>query len=958
MQAKNFQIGLRKLTTCFTLSLNIFYATSAYANPQGPTIVSGDLAIENVGSVLNIKQNSDKAIINWQSFNIQNNEVTTFKQNSPSSIILNRVNSADPSSISGKIAANGTVILINQNGVLFNKGSVVNVNSLIASTANISDDNFLNNQFTFTAAGNGLISNEGLIIAQENGLVGLVGPNISNNGVIQAKLGKVALASGDSATIDLYGDNLLELQVNGPISSQLIEHNGSIAASEILITAAAGQDIVNSLISITGELKTVSVAEQNGVITISAQQPDAQINIDSASIDASGELGGNIAILADNISLLNQTVINASGNNSQNTTGQILIGGDYLGQGETPTAQNLYVDQGVQIYNDAIESGNGGKTILWSNQQTTFKGSVFARGGQSSGNGGFLETSSAGKLIAEGSVDLTAANGAKGTYLLDPDNIYIYGLSNGLNGLFLLSSFQDNPDLDGLTNNNLSLWLDPSDIYTITLNYSSVNNQTVTGGQSTTTLTTDVDVDLTPYVIPNSRIKLNPQSLYGLARSLDPDSYNVVSSTYTPGVGTQLNLGAALTANYSSASLYLGLVSNIFDKSSNGYTFYSTQPATWVSSGQNNQGVITSSVMATNTTIPAMDAFFVFSNSNGSTGTLLSDGTYAFAYGIDPSDGLLKLTFEPTNTAEDGYVNGDANNDLVPDADYIIASYTNSNEIDLDGNNLTIDLPGNDISGLTGEIILYDSDLTATGRSLVEQYLSAKWNIALTPWGTGDTEVEQATAADGYTVFSNMYLARLAQTSDLVLTANEQLNINLMGDTLNIPTQGSNITFNANNINVAFSTIQTNGGNITFNGALNFSNNSSINSNGGDITFNLTAPLTYNSVNHSINAMGDANNGVIAFNNDDLTAASNSINYISMQAGSFEFNTNMDFSSSYYTDIMLTSQSSLTFNNINNKNNIFATTIGDSADIIIPNGVQLNGSYVLLTPTGNIINNN
>jgi hypothetical protein len=203
-----------------------------------------------------------------------------------------------------------------------------------------------------------------------------------------------------------------------------------------------------------------------------------------------------------------------------------------------------------------------------------------------------------------------------------------------------------------------------------------------------------------------------------------------------------------------------------------------------------------------------------------------------------------------------------------------------------------------------------------------------------------------------------MYLARLAQTSDLVLTANEQLNINLMGDTLNIPTQGSNITFNANNINVAFSTIQTNGGNITFNGALNFSNNSSINSNGGDITFNLTAPLTYNSVNHSINAMGDANNGVIAFNNDDLTAASNSINYISMQAGSFEFNTNMDFSSSYYTDIMLTSQSSLTFNNINNKNNIFATTIGDSADIIIPNGVQLNGSYVLLTPTGNIINNN
>ena len=179
----------------------------------------GQASISQSGNTLDITQTSNKAVINWLGFDIAPGETTQFFQPSSGAIALNRVNSNSASQINGNLLANGNIIIINQNGVMFGAGSRVDVNGLVATTANISDSAFMNNTtglFTFDQPGNpnASITNNGTITAAQAGLVGLVAPNVINNGTITAKLGKVQLASGDTFTVDMYGDNLMSVAVS------------------------------------------------------------------------------------------------------------------------------------------------------------------------------------------------------------------------------------------------------------------------------------------------------------------------------------------------------------------------------------------------------------------------------------------------------------------------------------------------------------------------------------------------------------------------------------------------------------------------------------------------------------------------------------------------------------------------------------------------------------------------
>ncbi|MEI7464873.1 MAG: filamentous hemagglutinin N-terminal domain-containing protein, partial [Burkholderiales bacterium] len=89
--------------------------------------------------LLTVDQASQRAILDWKSFNISSDAEVRFNQPSATASILNRIYSADPSIIQGKLTANGQVLLINQNGILFDRGSQVNVQALLASTLNISN---------------------------------------------------------------------------------------------------------------------------------------------------------------------------------------------------------------------------------------------------------------------------------------------------------------------------------------------------------------------------------------------------------------------------------------------------------------------------------------------------------------------------------------------------------------------------------------------------------------------------------------------------------------------------------------------------------------------------------------------------------------------------------------------------------------------------------------------------
>src|SRR6478736_7346569 len=183
----------------------------AFANPLDGNVVAGGANISSTGKTLTVDQTTNRTVIDWRKFDIEADETTRFNQPNSSSVALNRVrNSTDASQIQGTLSANGNVIIVNPNGVIFGPTSRVDVNGLVATTADTDNTRFMNGEMVFDKPGNpnATIRNDGQITAKEAGLVGLVAPNVINNGVITAKLGRVHLASGDTATIDLYGDGL------------------------------------------------------------------------------------------------------------------------------------------------------------------------------------------------------------------------------------------------------------------------------------------------------------------------------------------------------------------------------------------------------------------------------------------------------------------------------------------------------------------------------------------------------------------------------------------------------------------------------------------------------------------------------------------------------------------------------------------------------------------------------
>ena len=123
------------------------------ARPTGGSVVAGAAAISQTGSNTRIDQSSQRAAINWQSFNVGSQQSVTFSQPSASAVALNRVTGPDPSQIAGRIDANGQIILVNQSGVNFYKGAQVNAAGVMVSAAGITNQNFMAGVMKFDQPG-------------------------------------------------------------------------------------------------------------------------------------------------------------------------------------------------------------------------------------------------------------------------------------------------------------------------------------------------------------------------------------------------------------------------------------------------------------------------------------------------------------------------------------------------------------------------------------------------------------------------------------------------------------------------------------------------------------------------------------------------------------------------------------------------------------------------------------
>ncbi|WP_028895065.1 filamentous hemagglutinin N-terminal domain-containing protein, partial [Syntrophorhabdus aromaticivorans] len=186
-----------------------------WAAPQGGVVTSGTATINQSGHVTNINQATQRAAINWQSFSTRPQETVNFHQPNAAAIALNRVIGNERSILEGALNANGRVFLINSNGIIFAKGSTVNTAGFIASTLNLTDKDFNAGSYVFKKNNStGSVINMGTITAKEGGYVALLGPAVSNQGVIAATRGSVALASGDKVTLNFNGDSLVNVTVD------------------------------------------------------------------------------------------------------------------------------------------------------------------------------------------------------------------------------------------------------------------------------------------------------------------------------------------------------------------------------------------------------------------------------------------------------------------------------------------------------------------------------------------------------------------------------------------------------------------------------------------------------------------------------------------------------------------------------------------------------------------------
>ena len=430
-----------------------------FANPVGENVIAGSATFQRGANTLIVKQTTDRAIVNWQSFSIGASELTRFIQPSASAAILNRVVSGDPSSLLGRLEANGRVFLINPNGILVGGGAVIDTNGFIASTLNVRDAQFMaGGDLNFFGDSRSGVLNLGTIKAQ-GGDVYLIAHTVENAGVIDAPNGVVGLAAGTEVLLKHAGDErlIVKSSVTGqPLAATGVDNTGIITAVQAELRAAGG-NVYALAINNSGAVHATGVALQDGrvfltspggniqnsgtlaardaagnggkvVIAAGADSTTDVFATNSGVIDASGKStgarGGTVTITGDHVSLAGAALVDASGDAGG---GSVLLGGDY--QGRNPDVQNARaasVSSGSRIVADAVTRGDGGKVVVWSDKSTTFDGTISARGGAKAGNGGVVETS--GKVLVVGSearVDASAANGLPGNWLLDPFNITV-----------------------------------------------------------------------------------------------------------------------------------------------------------------------------------------------------------------------------------------------------------------------------------------------------------------------------------------------------------------------------------------------------------------------------------------------------------------------------------------------------------------------------------------------------
>lgn len=397
-------------------------ASLLHANPESPTVVSGDVSFNQPDAyTLEVSSSSSRSIVDWETFSISANQTTSFNLPSSSSAILNRVTSSSVSNILGTLQSNGQVYLINPNGILFGPDSIVDTGSFLASTLDCDNTEFLNGgEMTFTGTEDTdiYLTHYGSITANDGDVV-LLSYQVLSQGDILAENGTVAIGGGVEVILT-------------PTDEQRI----AVVSHSAFLEPAIGLEVGGFIQSVTAELKAdgnlyqLAIKHDGWIDAHGVAAKDAHVRFvaENGSTLADGLItaidqvaagtGGRVDITGQDVELGSSCYVTVTAPYGQ---GEIFVGGGF--QGNDPdliNAQNTFVDASAYLDASALYYGEGGLVVVWADDTTDFQGTIVSMGGQYSGDGGLVEVSGVQCLSFTGTVDVSSPTGEEGVLLLDP----------------------------------------------------------------------------------------------------------------------------------------------------------------------------------------------------------------------------------------------------------------------------------------------------------------------------------------------------------------------------------------------------------------------------------------------------------------------------------------------------------------------------------------------------------
>ena len=569
-----------------SLAFLLYYPALVLSAPTGGEVVSGEGHIEQQGKRTDVIQRSGHMVVDWQEFNIGQQEHVHFEQPDTGAAVLNRVYQGGESQILGRMTGRGQVWLLNPNGVLFGRGARVEVGSLVAAGLWMDAGDFMAGRYVLDARhGAGRVHNAGILEASS---VGLAGSSVENTGQVLAYSGHVELAAGTEVAVDFAGDGLLRFAVREGSGGEVL-NTGELSGKAVALSARAASQVFSGVLNtgqqaaglsrdaqgrvrltvtseiqaenVTAEGETIAVA---GIVDVSGDQGEGgQVQLSgmesvvlSGSINASSSVaaGGRVAVVAEQIEVLASTRVDVSGARGG---GQIEIGGGYRGARVLGrTAESLTVASGAEFRADATAHGDGGQAVFWSEGTTRFGGYASARGGEHSGDGGQVEVSGREHLWWGGRADLRAPHGRTGELLLDPGTVRIC----------------DDTDTTGCVASGMDVFTDAALVTMLGTADVTIATSAASSG------TEDINVD--------SAVEVDWGSTSTNTLTLDAGNDINLAGTFTAAAGTlALNVGGTLSLG--EASLAVGTVSAGQLTSSTGDQTLSgpTAGATWTVNG-------------------------------------------------------------------------------------------------------------------------------------------------------------------------------------------------------------------------------------------------------------------------------------------------------------------------------------------------------------------------------------